>query len=345
MSSKSPLLTVESQNGNDHGEGPVPVPISSLLPADSPRLKGEDEKHIERLAQMDEEMPPILVHRQTMTVVDGMHRLRLAELRGQETIATYFFDGTVEEAFLKAVEANIRHGLPLTLAERKAAASRIILSFPDFSDRLIARQSGLSPKTVAGLRRHQAANLSDGIRKGADGRVRPLDPTEGRRRAREVISARPQASLREIAKAAGISVGTAKDVRDQIQRRNGSADAYEKTATAMYPSSPTERRRRPGERRRPEQEIPSKLECLRRDPALRSTESGRELLRWLYTHASEIHRWREMVASAPTHSVELLARLAKQCSDEWRTMERNLKTDFAVDQFPNTSTRSPGRGV
>jgi hypothetical protein len=39
----------------------VSVPIMSIQPGDSPRLDGEDKAHIERLAETEAELPPILV--------------------------------------------------------------------------------------------------------------------------------------------------------------------------------------------------------------------------------------------------------------------------------------------
>src|SRR5215475_12583633 len=104
---------------------PVSVPISSLLPGDSPRLTGENPEHVQLLAAA-QGLPPILVHRSTMRVIDGMHRLRAAKLRGDRTIFVKFFEGDDGEAFLLSVDANIKHGLPLSLADREAAASRIL---------------------------------------------------------------------------------------------------------------------------------------------------------------------------------------------------------------------------
>src|SRR5438128_1449366 len=84
----------------------VIVEISSLLPADSPRLAGEDTEHARTLAETGEDLPPILVHRPTMRIIDGMHRLRAAVLRGESQIEVYFFDGNTDAAFVLAVESN-----------------------------------------------------------------------------------------------------------------------------------------------------------------------------------------------------------------------------------------------
>src|SRR5688500_4401599 len=159
------------------------VTVALLHPADSPRSAGEDEDHAQRLAEVDEPLPPILVHRQTMRVVDGMHRLRAAQIRGATEIAVRFFDGSTIQAYVRGVEENIAHGLPLTLSDRRAAARRILRSCPDWSDRAIARCTGLSAKRVGVLRERTTAALPQLDRRiGLDGKSRPVDPSEGRRR-------------------------------------------------------------------------------------------------------------------------------------------------------------------
>jgi ParB-like chromosome segregation protein Spo0J len=214
------------------------VPVGSLLPADSPRLRGEDRAHIGRLAETDQVLPPILVHRQTMRVIDGMHRLRAAVLKGRDRIDVEFFDGSDHEAFVRAVEANVTHGLPLSLRERKAAAARILAGRPDMSDRSIASITGLSAKTLAAIRDRSGAQIPHLNRRlGSDGRLRPLDATEARRRAARLLTDNPGAPLRQIAGATGISLGTASDVRRRLH-------SGQDPARTPQPSSP--HKHRPG---------------------------------------------------------------------------------------------------
>ena len=194
------------------------VPVADLQPADSPRLVGEDPEHIRVLAEPGRALPPVLVHHPTMRVIDGMHRVSAARLRGEETIEVVFFDGTDEDAFVLAVRANVAHGLPLSYADREAAVARIVVSHPDWSDRAIAATTGLAPRTVAAVRSRIVGLPQDTARVGRDGRVRPLDSTTGRRTASRLIAAFPDASLREIARAAGISPATVRDVRERIRR-------------------------------------------------------------------------------------------------------------------------------
>ena len=94
-------------------EGAVNALIAKLRPSDSPRLAGQDTDHVRVLSQADS-LPPIIVQRGTMRVIDGMHRLRAAQLRGEKQIAVRFFEGSDDLAFVLAVHANTAHGLPLT---------------------------------------------------------------------------------------------------------------------------------------------------------------------------------------------------------------------------------------
>ncbi len=152
------------------------VPVGLLLAGDSPRLKGENAQHIRMLANSEVSLPAILVHRETMRVVDGMHRLRATLMKGQETIEVQFFEGSEDEAFIRAIAANTEHGLPLTLADRRAAAARITVSHPRCSDRWIAQITGLASGTVATIRTagsgHSAVPTADGSPRRQSPRIR-----------------------------------------------------------------------------------------------------------------------------------------------------------------------------
>lgn len=201
-------------------ESPVErVPVRALRTADSPRLTRTSEEHVRLLAATEAELPPIVVHRETMRVVDGTHRVRAAQLRGDEDIDVRFFDGDAEDAFVLAVRSNITHGLPLLMAERTSAARRIIGTHPHWSDRVIADAVGLTAKTVAGVRRRSTEeNPQSNSRLGRDGRVRPLDGAAGRLRAHKLLIRSPEMPLRVIAQEARISISTVWDVRARIKR-------------------------------------------------------------------------------------------------------------------------------
>ncbi|MBB4893158.1 ParB-like chromosome segregation protein Spo0J [Streptomyces olivoverticillatus] len=309
----------------------VLLPIAALLPADSPRLAGEDAQHVQALARLDTPLPPIVVHRASMRVVDGMHRLRAARLRGDERIAARFFDGSDEDAFVYAVRVNILHGLPLTQAERAAAAERIIRTHPQWSDRLIASAAGLAASTVASLRKKvsdRAAQLN--ARTGRDGRVRPLNAAEGRRRACALIAAKPQASLREIADAAGIALGTARDVRLRIRQGQDPVPKKLRDAENRDVNRPVGRTTTtpaaapPVAPPPPVTDAGPALPRLRKDPSLRLTEGGRALLHLLSSHPGG-ERTRRLLESVPAHRRTAVAQAARACAESWLRFASELE--------------------
>jgi len=118
------------------------------------------------------------------------------------------------------VRCNVGHGLALTLDERRAATRRILLTHPDLSDRAVASVCGLSPKTVARLRRETDDGSADTRvkrRVGRDGRQRPVDASAARARIAKELERQPGASLRTIASAVGVSPETVRTVREKLR--------------------------------------------------------------------------------------------------------------------------------
>lgn len=295
------------------------VPISSLLPADSPRSKGEDDGHVRLLAESNAVLPPILVHRSTLRVIDGMHRLRAARLLGRTAIEVQFFDGSRDDAFVRAVEANVTHGLPLSLPDRKAAAERILAAHPEWSNRVIAGITGLADTTIGAIRRRPTSGFQQSdTRVGVDGRIRPLSGAAGRLRARDIIAARPEASLREIAEAAGISPETARDVRRRMRRGDDPLPTRMRDAKSQSTIS----RRRPVTPTGMNLEIA--LDKLRRDPSLRFSKAGRSLLQWLGVHQIDPDNSKDFLRAIPPHCTATVAELARGCAEKWAQIAEEL---------------------
>jgi ParB-like chromosome segregation protein Spo0J len=297
------------------------VPLDSLRPGYSPRLAGEDAAHAQRLAELDTKLPRILVHRSTMRIIDGMHRYRAATLRGAKHIEVEFFDGSEEMAFVRAVEANVAHGLPLSYADREAAAIRIIASHPEWSDRAIAASTGLAARTVRSVRVTVSAEKPQvNARLGLDGRVRPLDSSAGRSLAYELIKERPEAPLREIARRAGIAVSTAHDVRERVRRGEDPVpDGVRRKWSRSNRSTRADRTRRDNAR-----SPMSKLRGLQMDPALRFTEAGRVLLGWLSRNMVDQNELTSLADSVPPHCVNLVADLARDYAFAWHEFSEEL---------------------
>nr|ADU56074.1 hypothetical protein CA37-51 [uncultured organism CA37] len=292
-----------------------------LLPGNSPRQTGEDAEHTELLAKVEERLPPIIVHRPTMRVIDGSHRVSAARLRGDRSIEVRFFEGTEQEAFVLAVEMNVAHGLPLSLGDRTRAAERILASYPSWSNRAIASATALGARTVGNIRRRlEAAAQAQEVqaRTGRDGRVRPLDGAQGRLRAFALLRERPEASLREIAREVGVSPSTVLDVRRRVEQgADPVPDARRRTdPPGGYPGADT---------RRGAPRLASILDGLQRDPSLRLTESGRTLLRWIHSRAIRSDERASIVETVPPHCAYLVADIARACAGEWTKLAGELE--------------------
>lgn len=286
------------------------VPIASLLPSDALRLNGENDDHVAALARVEGPLPPILVHRSSMRVIDGMHRLRAAESRGQTEIAVQFFDGTEQDAHVLAVQTNAVHGLPLSLADRKAAAAKIVTSHQQWSDRKIASVTGLSPSTVGAIRRcstTQSGQLNTRI--GKDGVARPLDAAARRAQVGELIRKRPDAPIREIARLAGVAPSTAHDVRNRYRAGKDSVPS----------------RSRDPDRAVANQSSPPSLEHLMSDPALRLNEAGRTLLRLLHAQTIIEQTSAALATAVPAHSAKAIAELAHRAASTWHSFANQLE--------------------
>ena len=316
-------------NDCDLSEYPVTrVPVTDLVLSNWLRVKGEDIKHVRVLAEVADELPPIVVHRSTMRVIDGMHRVRAAMLGGAGYIEAVLFEGAEDEAFLLAVRLNVAHGLPLSRADRIAAAVRIICSSPQWSDRALARAAGLSDKTVASIRRRISAEipqLPDRI--GRDGRVRPVSPAAGRRMASDLIAQNPDAAIREIATRAGISPGTARDVRERLRNGLDPVPLRQRDRSASQPAVPAPRGEDGSTRERSlsARMIPMIMESLRNDPSLRYNETGRALLRLLALHAMSPADWEQLVSAVPLHRAQAVAQVARGCAEAWEEFANRLE--------------------
>jgi ParB-like chromosome segregation protein Spo0J len=298
------------------------VPLSFLVIGDSPRRSGESPGHARTLAELEEGLPPIIVHRPTMQVIDGMHRLRAARLRGAEKIEVRFFDGDEASAFVLAVRLNITHGLPLTLADRKAAADRIISFYPRWSDRVIASVTGLSGPTVAARRRLlTASNLHEDTRIGMDGRARPVDPAQRRQAAAQMLADNPGASLREVARQAGLSPETIRKLRAQPTPVNGMAARHRLPVAA-----------RPARADEPARAGKIAVKSLLADPALRSTDNGRALLRLLTASRALHDSGSEFIDKAPAHCLGRLVEAARACARDWETFAAEVERRRALPE-------------
>jgi Homeodomain-like domain len=160
------------------------VEIASLRTDLALRIDGTSSDHVAVLTEVGGELPPIVVHRPTMLVVDGVHRVLAAQARGECQIAVVYIDGDEVDALIEGLRANSRHGLPLSRRDRQAAVGRLLAVRPEWSDRRIAAAVGVSHRTVGAIRHRSSGQFAQpNVRVGLDGRVRPRDRAGTRARA------------------------------------------------------------------------------------------------------------------------------------------------------------------
>jgi hypothetical protein len=150
----------------------------------------------------------------------------------------------------------------------------------------------------------------------------------------------PGLSLRQVARAAAISPETARDVRNRL--RNGQdlvpGQRVRETA-ATVPTDLADRRRelgpmsivRPAARpsREPVLDRAAVVNRLKSDPALRYTETGRNLLRLLSLHSLWTEDWEAIINNLPPHCSDVVADLARQFADLWTDFASRATRDVA----------------
>jgi ParB-like chromosome segregation protein Spo0J len=308
---------------NDCARGRIPVeyaPVAALTEGEHPpRSGGADPDHVQLLSERIAELPPIVVKRSTRRVLDGVHRLRATLLAGHDVIKVYFFEGDEPNAYVLSVMANVRHGRPLLRAERTAAAERIMGLHPQWSDRAIAA-AGLAPNTVGAIRRRSSAQSERlAVRRGIDGRIRPLDRAPGRRRTGRLLNENPDASLREIARQAGLSPGTVRDVRERLRRGE---DILPPRLRVRPPSTPAAD---PSTGSGSVHTSAVILERMKRDPSLRFSEAGRLLLRLLSMNAVGQEERQKLVETVPAHCAGMAVGLARTYAQTWHDFAEQLE--------------------
>lgn len=129
----------------------VVVPLDRLIADErfQPRTNGKDEQHLKLLLASDPATwPPLLVtpsETGEYLIIDGFHRYAAAQRLGMKELPCSMLYGAGYDA---AFAANLKHGLPLSIDDRKAYARWVHEHYPDLSYREIGRRCSLNDKTV-----------------------------------------------------------------------------------------------------------------------------------------------------------------------------------------------------
>ncbi len=284
------------------------------------RAAGIDPLHVAALAEVAAHWPPIVVNRADCTVIDGQHRVAAARQLGMRELLAIWFDGSPDDVYIEFVRRNVGHGLPLTLAERRVAARRVLRGHSDRSDRAIASTCGISPTTIARLRKELGSEPCSGGprdskgRIGLDGRVRPLNGMALRARIAEELALHPDASLRAIAGIVGASPETVRSVRNEL--RSGGGEAGCATAEAYACAKGTEL------------VLSSRRSAVppRDDRAFADREGGHEFIGWFEaTSVEKLDPWTHIEA-VPLSRVYEIADVARRRAEFWSRFAEALES-------------------
>jgi len=149
---------------------PRTIPLDAILIDKDlqPRRDGIVEHHIKALIETPEKWPPVIVapHEDGFVLVDGFHRYYAAAQLGAESLCATIIDRPADDDLFRiAFEANVAHGLPLSLEDRKAYATELASRQSNLSDREIGRRTGLHHQTVGSLRNSAAEDEGQTLRR------------------------------------------------------------------------------------------------------------------------------------------------------------------------------------
>lgn len=280
------------------------------------RLGRLNREHLHDLVQSGGNWPALIVRRVDNTIIDGLYRYLAAKEIGLRHLSCVYLDVGPEAAFLEALRRNLQHGLPLSLQERKVAASRLLTLRTEWSDRRVGEVCGLSAVTVASLRDETTcAGVQNGqlnTRIGRDGKAYPVDRGVTRARVQDALRENPSSSLRSIARATGTSAATVRSVRSSlpsppVQEISPTADvaaiatdtSCDGVATALSSKSAA-------------------------DAALLSTDEGKDFAAWFErTKVSE--DWRVFIDHIPISRIYEIADEARERSQKWHEFASTLE--------------------
>jgi hypothetical protein len=153
------------------------VPIRELVVAEKvfqwraghSDLHAEDRhmRELMRTLELGRHLLPIVILRlgKKLFVVDGHHRLAAYAALGKSTVPVHYFDGSLEAAYFKSLDLNVRDKLPMVRWDKFEAAFRLVkhkmryphsLTWEEISERAVVSER-LVYKMQASLRENPKA--------------------------------------------------------------------------------------------------------------------------------------------------------------------------------------------
>ena len=158
----------------------VSLDLIDVDPDVQPRTAGLDPAHIRTLEEGPDAWDPIavVVDGARYTLVDGAHRFGAAQNLGLETVRIQIVPVPPDrDLHALSFDLNAKHGLSLTLTDRRAFLARMLTRDPHVSNMEASRRTGLSPTTVQSIRERMEGGEEIPVaatRVGRDGATYPV---------------------------------------------------------------------------------------------------------------------------------------------------------------------------
>ncbi len=283
----------------------VTIDIERLQSGLSPRASRLDPHHVSSLEEVVGSLPPIMVHEGSMTIIDGHHRLEAVRRSGKKDIKAVIASVSLADASTLAVVANIAHGKPLTITERRRAAERMLKQSPSRSNRSIAAVCGLAPATVACVRAACPPPVSTTTERiGTNGHKTGRCSDDAKELLTNALRDHPERSRRETARDVGVSASTVSRAARRGVPRNNLSGATPGQAT-FGPAGGS---------------APASA-----DPALSSGPACQAFARWFDAHNIDPVTWPQYVRVIPLSRVYEIADECRRRAKAWTDMAAALE--------------------
>ncbi len=306
------------------------------------RTGGLSETHISLLMQVASPWPPIVVWGDRGLIIDGSHRVEAARRLNRTSLRAVQFRGTFDEAYVESVRLNVRHGLPLTMDDRRRAAAWMVRRHSDWSNMRIAELCGVSSRAVARLREDVHTDERTSAepierRTGRDGRRRPVEHEKVRERIVMELRRNPTGSLREIGAVAGASPETVRAVK-ATKHDIGSTGQVKENCEAHD----TEWRSAIGSARSRGMTVTSTEDFWLNDSALLATGEGTQFASWF--DATKVDGdYLKYVPEVPLSRVYEIADEAHRRSAAWTEFAKALEARTRASQSDGVVTYARSR--
>lgn len=157
-----------------------------------------DKVAVEDYSDILDALPPIEVQAGTLKLIAGNHRIEAAAMKGISCIRAIIRDIPDADLVDAAFKSNHGHGVPYKRADRRAYAIKKLQQFPDWSNRRLMMEAGVSERTIATLRaamkeeaktEEEKDRVAPRQRKGVDDK--PRNVSKGRAKAEKVTVSDP----------------------------------------------------------------------------------------------------------------------------------------------------------